>query len=561
MRTKQLARLPFLAALIVGVAFMPLDIYDFHQREIGTAQVAPWRQKLSAAVHSVRTVWHALRAFLLAPGRAHQGLVAAVLLVAIVTQDNAAGFGFAVTVLEMRAERKRLSEQAQEILTKARNDNRDITKEEEAQFNKIHEDIDRIGKQVEREERQAAVEASLAESGGRRSEPPPAPGDRRDTRGGRLVAGAADMGHALRAWLLAPSEVGPRQEHRDAAQRLGVNLANRTLVLRFPAQTLRALRGMGPGGIHPDDIRDWREAREEERAQSVGTGSAGGFTAPDSLMQGLERAMLAFGGMRQVSTILRTDSGTDLPWPTSNDTSNEGAEIAENAAMTEQDVAFAQLVLQAFAYTSKIVRVSAELLQDSSVDISARLGEILGERLGRITNRRFTTGTGTGQPKGIVEAAVLGKTGATGQTTSVIYDDLVDLQHSVDPAYRVGARWMFNDATLKALKKIKVPQFSGDTAGMPLWQPGLALREPDTILGDPYTINQHVAVMAASAKSILYGLLSKYIIRDVRDITLIRLDERYAEFRQVAFVAWYRGDGDLLDAGTNPVKFYANSAT
>ena len=113
---------------------------------------------------------------------------------------------------------------------------------------------------------------------------------------------------------------------------------------------------------------------------------------------------------------------------------------------------------------------------------------------------------------------------------------------------------MFNDTTLKIIKKIKVPGFSGDTAGMPLWRAGLAANEPDTIDGDPYTINQQVASGNAS-RAIAYGLLSKYLIRDVRDITLVRLDERYAELGVVAFLAFSRHDGDLLDAGTHPVKY------
>jgi HK97 family phage major capsid protein len=113
---------------------------------------------------------------------------------------------------------------------------------------------------------------------------------------------------------------------------------------------------------------------------------------------------------------------------------------------------------------------------------------------------------------------------------------------------------MFNDTTLKLLKKIKIPQFSGDTAGQPLWRAGLAASEPDTIDGDPYTINQSMA-SGTGQKSMLYGLLSKYLIRDVRDITLVRLDERYAELGVVAFLAFSRHDGDLLDAGTHPVKY------
>jgi len=276
---------------------------------------------------------------------------------------------------------------------------------------------------------------------------------------------------------------------------------------------------------------------------------------PNEAMQAVEVALLRYGGMRQVSDVIRTDSGAALPWPTANDTGQSGEIIGENSSVNQQDITFGSVTLNAYKYSSKMILVSVELLQDASVNIPEFLGNALGTRIGRITNTHFTTGTGTGQPKGIVTAATLGKTGATGQTTSVIYADLVDLQHSVDPEYRINARWMFADSTLKAIKKMV------DGQQRPLWSAGLAVREPDTILGFPYVINQAVAAMAANAKSILFGDLSKYKIRDVRQVTLLRLDERFADVHQVAFLAFSRHDGNLLDAGTNPVKYYANSAT
>jgi HK97 family phage major capsid protein len=98
-----------------------------------------------------------------------------------------------------------------------------------------------------------------------------------------------------------------------------------------------------------------------------------------------------------------------------------------------------------------------------------------------------------------------------------------------------------------------------DSQGRPLWLPGLVDRAPDTIFGSPYTINQDMSSMTISGKSILFGDFSKYWIRDVREFTLLRLDERFAEFLQVAFLAFLRTDGDLINAGTNPIKGYQNS--
>jgi HK97 family phage major capsid protein len=454
-----------------------------------------------------------------------------------------------LTTKELREKRVRLAEEARAIIDGAAKDKREALKsEEEEKWKAIHTEIDSLARHIEIRERQDEEERRLAEPQPRKTEAPqPSPGSSEPHRpAGRLKFGDNDAREALRGWFLAGSDKEPLPEHIEVAQRVGLDLRSKNIHLRLSPYPLKDLHR----------VHEW-----EERAQSTATGGAGGFTVPDETMRALEIALLQFGGMRAVANVLRTTSGADLPYPMTNDTAQKGEIIGQNLTTTQQDVVFTQLVLQAFKYSSKMILVSVEFLQDSSINVPAFLGEALGNRLGRITNEHFTTGDGSSKPQGIVVASTLGKTGASGQTTTVIYDDLVDLLHSVDPAYRASGSWMFHDATLKALKKIKTPQFSGDTAGMPLWAPGLASREPDTILGYPYVVNQDMAVMAASAKSILFGDLSKYLIRDVVDMTLLRLDERFAEFHQVAFLAYLRSDGDLLNAGTNPVKHYINAAS
>ena len=296
----------------------------------------------------------------------------------------------------------------------------------------------------------------------------------------------------------------------------------------------------------------------ELRAQAVGTGSAGGYVVPQGFQAQLEKALKAYGGMRSVSSILQTASGNDMPWPTVNDTAQVGEWLAENTQAAGQDVAFGQVTFKAYKCSSKKVPVSIELLQDSGVNLESELANLLATRLGRLQNTAFTIGDGTGKPKGVVLDATLGKTGANGQMTTVTYADLVDLIHAVDPLYRPNCRWMFADSTLKAVLKL------ADSQQRPLWLPfggSVAVGEPSNILGYPFTINQDVAAMAASAKSILFGDFSKYKIRDVMGFTLLRLDEVAADYGQVIFLAFARVDGRLLDAGTHPVVYYANSAT
>ena len=312
------------------------------------------------------------------------------------------------------------------------------------------------------------------------------------------------------------------------------------------------------GGEKAVKDEDWKILRN---TMSTTTPGEGGFTVATAVASTVIDALKAFGGMRDVATVLKTAQGNPMNYPTSNGTAEVGELIAENASATPADPTFGSIPLNVFKFGSKVVKVPIELLQDSSIDIEAFVVNRLGQRLGRITNQMFTTGTGTGQPNGIVTAASSGKVGLTGQTVTIIYDDLVDLQHSVDPAYRQGGKagFMMNDGSLRVIRKIK------DSQGRPIFVPGYETGMPgglpDTLLGSPLTINQDVAAMAANAKSVLFGDLSQYIIRDAMEMEMFRFyDSPYITVGQVGFLAWMRAGGNLADQ-TGAVKFYQNSAT
>jgi HK97 family phage major capsid protein len=299
-------------------------------------------------------------------------------------------------------------------------------------------------------------------------------------------------------------------------------------------------------------IIELRTTAQLRAAQGVGSGAIGGFAVADEVMAAIERSMLAFGGMRQASRILPTGTGGDLPWPTVNDTAQVGELLAENTAAAQQDITFAQIILKAYKYSSKEVLVAQELLEDTSVPIEPLIGELLGERIGRITNTHFTTGDNSSKPQGAITGASNGKTAAS--ATAITIDELLDLFHSVDSAYRTGPNvaFMFRDSTFAAIRKLTKADWAGS---VPVWQPGLSAEAPGTILGKPYIINPDIAAIATTAKSVLFGDFSKYIIRDVGSFRLKRLVERYGEKDQVSFVAFSRHDGRVLDAGTDPLKF------
>ncbi|WP_297924107.1 phage major capsid protein [uncultured Agitococcus sp.] len=311
------------------------------------------------------------------------------------------------------------------------------------------------------------------------------------------------------------------------------------------------------GGDKALTAQDWADIRA---TMSTTTGSEGGYTVQTDIAKTVADALKEYGGIRNVATVIQTEMGNPMSFPTSNGTSEVGELIPENTSATGQDPAFGTLSLNVFKFSSKVIAVPIELLQDSSVDIEAFVLKRITDRLGRITNQMFTTGTGTAQPRGIVTAATSGVVGATGQTTSIAYDDLIDLVHSVDPAYRMSSQcgFMLHDTTMREIRKLK------DDAGRPVFLPGydgLADAMPDTILGYPVTINQDMPVMAADAKSVLFGDFSRYYVRDVLQNTLHRFeDSAYAKLGQVGFLAWARSGGNLIDVG-GAIKYYQNSAT
>jgi HK97 family phage major capsid protein len=261
--------------------------------------------------------------------------------------------------------------------------------------------------------------------------------------------------------------------------------------------------------------------------------------------------MLAYSGIMQVADIIRTSSGEPLVWPTVDDTDNTGELIQEAASIgSSVDPSFGSMTWFAHKFSSKAIKVPYELLEDSAFDLPGILAGMLGERLGRVQNTKYTTGTGAGiEPRGIVTGAVAGVTAAS--ATAIAFDEVIDLEHSLDPSRRrlPGVGYMFHDNILKALRKLK------DGEGRYLWQAGANTGSPDTLNTYPYTINQDMASsIATTAVTMLFGQLSQYKVRQVNDVRFYRLTERYRDNDQDGFIAFIRGDGNILNAGDDPIR-------
>lgn len=421
-----------------------------------------------------------------------------------------------MTIIEMRRKRANLWEQMKEIHERAKTENRDMNAEEQQRWEALNAEVDSLKATIDREERHAELEAEMVAESSRQAEQD----GEQEARHEQTITATAEYRDAYRAYLRGGMSDLDREQ--------------RTLL----RQGHQALEGA------------------EARALGVAAGPVGGFTVPDEAMRPIVSAMLAVGGVRRTrASVITTASGADLPIPLSDDTANEGERIGENAGVAELDPTFGQKILRSYMYTSRIVRVPYQFLQDTSIsDFESWLAEMFGQRIGRRQNRDFTNGAGGNQPEGLVSASPLGaQTAAAGV---IAWEDLVALEHSVDPSYRLGAQWMFHDAVLQELKQLS------DGQNRPLWLPGVSVGEPDTILRYSYVINQHMpapvgAAWAAGDRAIVFGDMSYYWIRDVRGFSIIRLDERYADNLQVGFLAFARADGALIDAGTHPIRHLA----
>jgi HK97 family phage major capsid protein len=220
--------------------------------------------------------------------------------------------------------------------------------------------------------------------------------------------------------------------------------------------------------------------------------------------------------------------------------------VTENSAINEAEkIALSKVTLGSFMYTSDFIKVPYSLLRDSFVDFNMIVTDVIAERVGRVINTHATIGTGSGQPTGIVTASTQGVAAAA---SAITLDNILGLVHSVDPAYRgANSKFMLNDSTLMAIRTLK------DGQGRYVWDMGnITQGVAPTLWGYGYQINQDMPSIGTGLKSMLFGDMSKYRIRKVGGARLKRLEERFVENDQVAFVYLEAFDGNLLD--TKAVK-------
>jgi len=290
------------------------------------------------------------------------------------------------------------------------------------------------------------------------------------------------------------------------------------------------------------------------RAQSEGTNSAGGYLVPQGFRNKLVERMKQFGGIANYAETVTTSEGNLLPYPTVDDTANVGEIVAEGGTFAAgADLVFAQRTLSAYKYMAGgagnlPLKVSWELLQDSAFDISSFIARKLGERIARLQAVHWATGTGTGQPQGITVPIT-----TSGTIGTLALADLVATILFLDPAYRPNAKWLMNDATYGTIMGLN------DSTGRPLLtgvNDGIAgdITRP-RLLGYEVVIDQAMPSKATGAKFLAFGDIGEaYVIRRVKDVTLVTLNELYAANGQTGFMAWARADGAVQNPNAIVVR-------
>jgi HK97 family phage major capsid protein len=371
-----------------------------------------------------------------------------------------------------------LALKARAIMNDAQEENRNLTAEESEKFDQIMADVDALDEQIQRMDKLDGVD--------------------------------------LRGSELKPLDVPPQRTESPSAD-------YRSAFLQYLRRGKSALNA------------------EEVRALEAGVSAEGGALTYEEFEAMIVEKLQEQNVIRQVATVITTGGDRNLPVEDGEGTATwigeEGA-YAESLDGGDPEDTFKRVVLGAHKL-QYLIKVSEELLQDSSFDLEAYLARMIGRRLGDGEEAAFVAGNGTGKPTGIITSATVGKT--TASATAITADELIDLFHSVKRPYRQNATWLMADSTVKAIRKLKT-----STLEDYIWQPGLQAGEPDRLLGRPVFASAAAPEITADTAVAAFGDMSYYYIADRGNRVLQRLNELYAGNGQIGFRAYERVDGKIV---------------
>ncbi|BFL49119.1 MULTISPECIES: phage major capsid protein [Clostridia] len=384
-------------------------------------------------------------------------------------------------ILELREKRAKAWEAAKAFLDSKRGADGLLSAEDVATYDKMEADVVNLGKEIDRLERQQALDVEL-------SKPVNTP-----------ITGKP----------AAPS--GEEKAGRASAE--------------YRKSFWNAMRSKMPG-------------HEILNALQIGTDSEGGYLVPDEFERTLVEALEEQNIFRTLAHVIQTSSGDrKIPVVASKGTASW---VDEEGAIPESDDSFSQVSIGAYKLGT-MIKVSEELINDSVFDLEAYISREFARRIGNKEEEAFFTGDGTGKPLGVLAATGGAEIGVTAAAAAAFTaDEIFDLFYSLKAPYRKSAVFLMNDASVKALRKLK------DSNGQYLWQPSLTAATPDTLMGRPVYTSAFMPALEAGAKSVLFGDLSYYWVADRQGRSFRRLGELFAPTGQVGFLATQRVDGRLI---------------
>lgn len=386
-------------------------------------------------------------------------------------------------ILELREKRAKAWDAAKAFLDTKRGGDGLISAEDTATYDKMEADVMALGKEIERLQRQASIDMDLSNATSN-------PIINAPSRGIEEKTGRASAEYKKAFW-----------------------------------NAMRTRAGEGLDSV----VRN---------ALQVGTDTEGGYLVPDEFERTLVEALEEENIFRRLAKVITTSSGDrKIPVVASKGTASW---VDEEGTIPESDDSFGQVSIGAYKLGT-MIKVSEELLNDSVFSIEAYISREFARRIGNKEEESFIIGDGSGKPTGILAAtggAQLGVT--TASATAITIDEVLDLFYSLKAPYRNKAVFIMNDATVKAIRKLK------DGQGQYLWQPSLQAGTPDTILNRPLYTSAYVPTIASAAKTVAFGDFSYYWVADRQGRMFKRLNELYAVTGQVGFVATQRVDGKLI---------------
>jgi len=387
---------------------------------------------------------------------------------------------------QMREKRGALVEQMQGMVAAAKAEGRNLSNEENEKFDAISNEVDELRSSAARIERAEELKKEMATKA---------------------------------------------EELRDAAPAAKVELRD----------AFNAYLRKGMNGINAGEARALAELRGTDTQITTNDG-LGGFLVPENWSDFVSATELFKSDIEQVATVIRTANGQHFNLPANDDTAVVAAILGEGTAEGVSDMTFTNVKFEPYTYSSKIVKVSNQLISDNAFDLASFVGGQLANRLKRGINAHLTTGTGSSQPQGIVAGSTAGKTAAS--ATAVTVSEVMDLFYSVDASYRnaPGAGFMMNSATAKAVRVLGF----GSSNDFPAYVPGMSVGEPDMLFGKPVYINEDMDGIATGNKSIIFGDLKQYYVHEAGGVQLLRLNERFADALSTGFIAYRRIDGNVL---------------